>query len=95
MSKIPIHSIFEEISLVVFQMKDLEQARTYTIQFVNTKKINETDKQSILREVTNMKTISLFHRYICNALLKYEGLGMNQIRKSSRESAADDALKFD
>lgn len=78
---IAIKSIFEQISTTVFTMKNLNEAKEYVKTFVKDKNINEKDKQSILREVDNAKSLVKFQQYICNALLKYEGMGMNKINK--------------
>jgi len=78
---IAIKSIFEQISTTVFTMKNLNEAKEYVKTFVKDKDINEKDKQSILREVDNAKSLVKFQQYICNALLKYEGMGMNKINK--------------
>lgn len=78
---IQIKSIFEQISTTVFTMKNLNEAKEYVKTFVKDKDINEKDKQSILREVDNAKSLVKFQQYICNALLKYEGMGMNKINK--------------
>jgi hypothetical protein len=43
-----------------------------------------------LQEVNNAKSLVKFQTYICNSLLKYEGMGMNQINKTAKEAAADE-----
>ena len=86
-----LKSIFEQISEQVFQMKNLEQAKEFVIKFVEGKDINEKDKLSILNEVKNVPSLVRFQTYLCNSLLKYEGMGINQINKTSREAAHDEA----
>lgn len=86
---IAIKSIFEQISSQVFTMKNLNEAKQFTIDFVENKNINETDKASILKAVNEAKTLVAFQRYICNSLLKYEGLGTNQLNKTAREAASE------
>ena len=88
-----IHSILEQISEQVFKMTNLEQAKKFVTEFVEGKGINEKDKQSILNETKNTKSLVAFQRYLCNALLKYEGLGMNKMNKTAREAAADTAFE--
>jgi hypothetical protein len=90
-SKVPIKSIFEQISSRVFLMTSLAEAKTFVTEFVNSKDINEHDKFYILQEVNNAKSLVKFQAYICNALLKYEGMGMNQINKTAKEAAAETA----
>lgn len=85
MSQFPIKSIFEQISERVFLMTNLAQAKQFTVEFVESKQINEKDKDLILKAVKESKSLVSFQRYICNALLKYESLGMNQINKKAIE----------
>jgi hypothetical protein len=89
---INIKSIFEQISVQVFQMKNLNEAKEFTAEFVKNKNINETDKKSILKAVNETKSLTAFQRYICNSLLKYEGLGVGQLDKTAREAAAETRL---
>jgi hypothetical protein len=89
--KVPIKSIFEQISSKVFLMTSLAEAKSFVTEFVNSKDINEHDKFYILQEINNAKTLVKFQAYICNALLKYEGMGMNQINKTAKEAAAETA----
>ena len=87
--KVPIKSIFEQISSKVFLMTNLAEAKSFVTEFVNSKDINEHDKFYILQEINNAKSLVRFQTYICNALLKYEGMGMNQINKTAKEAAAE------
>ena len=79
MSKVQIRSIFEQISEIVFNTADLTIARQSTIEFVQSKNINDKDKQSIMKAINECTTIQRFQMYIANALLKYEGLGMDRM----------------
>jgi hypothetical protein len=36
-----------------------------------------------MKAVSETKSIIAFQRYICNALLKYEGLGVSQLSKET------------
>lgn len=87
-----LKSIFEQISERVFQMKDLKQAKDFVTEFVEGKDINEKNKLSILNEVKNAPSLVRFQTYLCNSLLKYEGMGVYQINKTSREAAHDEAI---
>ena len=91
--KYPIKSIFEQISERVFVMKDLNEAKRFVTEFVSEKKINDTDKQSILYEVNNARTLAKFQTYICNSLLKYEGMGVSQMNKTAKQAAAETAFE--
>jgi hypothetical protein len=90
-AKVSIKSIFEQIATQVFLMTDLAKVKVFVTEFVNSKDINEHDKYYILQEVNNTKSLVKFQAYICNALLKYEGMGMNQINKIAKEAAAETA----
>jgi len=90
-AKVSIKSIFEQIATQVFLMTDLAKVKVFVTEFVNSKDINEHDKYYILQEVNNTKSLVKFQAYICNALLKYEGMGMNQINKTAKEAAAETA----
>jgi hypothetical protein len=89
--KVQIKSIFEQISEKVFTMSNVNEAKNFIIDFVETKQINEVDKKSILKAVNDSKTLTKLQTYICNSLLKYEGMGMNQINKTAKEAAANEA----
>ena len=73
-----IKSIFEQISTEVFQMSNLDEMKRFTVNFVNDKKIKDEDKQRILVSIKELKSVNAFHRYICNSLLKYEGMSLNK-----------------
>lgn len=77
-----IKSIFEQIAEKVFQMKDVNEMREYVREFVESKKIADDDKQRILENIKDIKTPTAFHRYICNSLLMYEGMGVNKVNPS-------------
>jgi hypothetical protein len=79
MSKVQIRSIFEQISEIVFNTADLATAKQNTVEFVSSKNINDKDKQVILFSINECKTITKFQMYVANALLKYEGLGMDRM----------------
>jgi hypothetical protein len=91
MAKVQIKSVFEQISERVFTMTDVKEAKTFISEFVNERGIDEEDKQQILKNVDACKNIMRLQTYICNSLLKYEGMGMNQIQKTAREAAAETA----
>ena len=77
-----IKSIFEQIAEQVFQMKDVEQMKTFVREFVESKKIADDDKQRILKNISEIKNAAGFQRYICNSLLMYEGMGVNKVNPS-------------
>jgi hypothetical protein len=75
--KIKIKSILEEIAPQVFQVRNLDEAKDIILNHVNGKKIKDTDKHIINRNINELKNINAVHRYVANSLLKYEGLGIN------------------
>ena len=77
MSKFPIKSVFEQISTQVFTMTNLSMAKTFISDFLIEKKINEFDKKSILIKVESCKSVGQLQNYLCNSLLKFEGMGLN------------------
>jgi hypothetical protein len=82
--RVQIKSIFEQIAEQVFKMTDATKAKTFIIDFVNEKNINDDDKRTILNNIENLKSIAQIQKYICNSLLQYEGLGVGA-RKDPNE----------
>lgn len=78
MSKVQIKSIFEQIASEVFNMKDVNKAKQFVTEFVNNKKIKDEDKTVIIDNVNACKNISRIQSYICNSLLRYEGMSLNK-----------------
>ena len=78
MSKVQIKSIFEQIASEVFNMKDVNKAKQFVTDFVNDKKIKDEDKTVLINNVNNCKSISRIQTYICNSLLRYEGMSLNK-----------------
>jgi hypothetical protein len=74
--KIQIKSVLEEIAPQIFQMRDLNEAKNTIKVFLEDKKIKDTDKQIILKNIDGSKNINSIHKYIANSLLKYEGIGI-------------------
>jgi hypothetical protein len=82
---VTIKSIFEEISGDVFAMTDINQMKTFVVNYVEGKKINDADRKRIVIDVVQLDSVHAFHRYVCNSLLKYEGMGMNKINKKRKD----------
>ena len=76
---IKIKSIFEQIATQIFTMKDINAAKIFISEFVNDKNINEQDKKLILNNIRDIKNIIKLQTYICNSLLKYEGMSVNKV----------------
>ena len=78
-----IKSVLEQIAANVFTMTNVADAKEYINEFINNKDINDKDKASITKAVAEIKSMIKLQTYLCNALLKYEGMGMNQINKTT------------
>lgn len=84
-----LKSIFEQISSELFKIKDVNVAKEYITNFVNDKDINEADKNSIIKAIAEIKNINGIYKYVCNALLKYEGMGMDNLNKGAYTAALE------
>jgi len=84
-----IKSILEQISSEVFVMRDLSKAKLFISEFVVNKGINDKDKQSILSATSECKTMIKLQTYLCNALLKYEGMSVAQLNKTAKQVASE------
>jgi hypothetical protein len=74
---VKIKSIFEAIALEVFAAKSLTVVQQSIKEYVESKDIKEVDKKQILREVSQSKSLIKLQTYVCNSLLKYEGMGVS------------------
>jgi F0F1-type ATP synthase delta subunit len=83
-----IKSVLEQIAATVFTMTNVTDAKNYINEFINSKDINDKDKASIVKAVAEIKSMIKLQTYLCNALLKYEGMGMNQVNKAKEPVAA-------
>jgi hypothetical protein len=76
MTKFKIESILVEVSEQIFACTNLKDGKDIIISLLERKNINEADKKIILYTLSNIKSLSRLQTYICNSLLKYEGLGV-------------------
>lgn len=76
-TKVQIKSVFEQIAGKVFTITNVTQAKTYITEFITSKGIDGTDKQTIVNNVNKCTSITQLQRYVCNSLLMYEGMGVN------------------
>ena len=58
-----IKSIFEQISEQVFTMKSATEAKQFITEFVNDKKINDVDKNNIIKNVNECPNITRIQSY--------------------------------
>ena len=75
-AKVQIKSIFEQIAEKVFVMNNINEIKSFVKSFVEGKNINNVDKNIILMNVDKCKNVPSVQRYICNSLLKYEGMSV-------------------
>jgi hypothetical protein len=96
MSKFPITSTLSQIATLVFQAKDLKEAQQITVEHLNKTKIKDTDKTKMIIEINNQKNLIRLQTYICNALLKYESLGLSQLNKpiSNKTESVDENIEL-
>ena len=87
--KTQIKSIFEQISTKVFEMTNVNEAKTYITEFVSGRDINGDDKNKILRDISNISSIIKLQTYVCNSLLKYEGMGVDTMNKTAKQAASE------
>lgn len=76
--KYQIKSIFEQIAEQVFKMSDLNKAKMFIQEFVTEKEINDNDKHIILKNISDIKSMVKLQTYLCNSLLKYEGMSLSK-----------------
>lgn len=85
MNSVQIKSIFNQIAEWAFTTADLESVKKDTIDFVQSKNINELDKAKIICNINECTTSLSFQKYIANSLLKYEGLGSDRMMKEYKK----------
>ena len=72
-----IKSVLEQIATEVFQMRNINDAKEFISNFLNEKRIKDEDKKIILYNVSNCNSMYMLQRYVCNSLLKFEGMSLN------------------
>lgn len=85
-----LKSVLEEISEPVFKAKTLDEGKQIIIKYMDEKKINDDDKKTIIKNVNECKTLIKLQTYLCNSILQFEQLGLNQLNKSAKQAAVDD-----
>jgi hypothetical protein len=76
MKNFQIKSVFEQIAEQVFTMRDVNKAKSFINEFITSKGINGVDKQVIVNNVSKCTNMPAIQRYVCNSLLKYEGMSL-------------------
>ena len=75
-ANVQIKSVFEQIAQEVFVMRNTNEAKSFITGFIEGKNINSIDKNIILNNVDKCKNVQAIQKYICNSLLKYEGMSV-------------------
>jgi hypothetical protein len=72
-----LESTLTKIAEQVFEAKNVEQAKKIALDFLSESKINEVDRKKMIAEIETKKDLVKLQIYIANALLKFEGLSLN------------------
>jgi hypothetical protein len=72
-----LESTLTKIAEQVFSATSVEQAKTIALDFLSESKINEADRKKMIAEIETKKDLVKLQIYIANALLKFEGLSLN------------------
>jgi hypothetical protein len=73
-----IQSTLTKIAEQVFTAKTCDEAKKIALDYLNESKINEEDRVKMIEEIQQKKELIKLQMYIANALLKFEGLSINQ-----------------
>lgn len=65
-------STLASIASLVWEAKTVDQARIVLIEHLSDTKVKDKDK--MIQDIEQLKTLQAVHRYTANALLKFEGL---------------------
>ena len=66
-------SILNRVVQEVFKSNTVNEARSLMQRCLESSKINDEDKQTMLDEIEQITTLEKMHQYIANAILAYEG----------------------
>jgi len=72
-----LESTLTNIAEQVFSSTSIEQAKTIALDFLSESKINKEDRKKMIEEIETKKDLVKLQIYIANALLKFEGLSLN------------------
>ena len=84
-----ITSTLAQIAEQVFRVTDVNLAKDLFVEHVRQTKIKEEDKKKMIIEMAKQTHINGVHRYMANALLKYEGLGTGEKKSEKKLEALD------
>jgi len=66
-------SVLNRVVQKVFNANTVDEARSLIQKCLESSKINEEDKQTMLDEIEQLDTLDKIHQYVANAILAYEG----------------------
>ncbi len=92
---ITINSILQDAVTNSSSLKTLDElkaAQTSLIARLNESKVKDQDKKTMVKAITSCLNIKSYQRYICNALLKYEGMGL---ATKAVKAKADDESSYE
>ena len=72
------NSILNRITEKVFCADNLANAKIVFINEITNSKIDNIVKNKMLNEINNIKSLVKLQSYLCNALLRFEGLSINK-----------------
>lgn len=75
---VQIHSTLEQISSSIFQCRNLEEGKNMLVKYLQGKGIKEGDKKKMIWDISQIRSLYRLQYYVCNSLLKYEGLSVKQ-----------------
>tara|TARA_R110002050_G_scaffold206254_1_gene341933 strand:- start:251 stop:475 length:225 start_codon:yes stop_codon:yes gene_type:complete len=71
-----ITSTLASIAQQVFVSTNVTEAKAIVISHIDSTRIKEADKDTIIKNLHGMKSLGRVQTYLCNSLLRYEGLGL-------------------
>ena len=72
-----LESTLTNIAEQVFTATSVQQAKQIALEFLDKSKIKEEDRKKMINEIETKKDLVKLQIYIANALLKFEGLSLN------------------
>ena len=69
-------STLAQIAIEVFSATTLTQGKLIVNNHIGGTGIKDSDKKTILRNVNDINGLPKLKSYLCNSLLKFEGLGL-------------------
>jgi hypothetical protein len=70
-------STLSQIAEQVFKATNLGQAKAIVTSHIGDTRIKDADKNLIIKNVNQLTSLVRVQTYLCNSLLKFEGLGLN------------------